>query len=185
MPGTLELLILGAVIGSNNFAAALALGALGQGHHRQRIVLVFTSFEFVIPLIGIWIGERFSRSMATPADWVGPLILALIGLWTVRSGIRHSSDDERLSRRAASWRGLVVMAALLSLDNLIIGFSLGLRHFNPLLIASVIAVFSAAFTWFGLGVGSAARRNWERHAKTAAGSLLLLISGAIWTGVIS
>ena len=50
MLGTL--IVLGVVIGANNLSAALALGALGHGHHRSRIVGVFAVFEFTVPLVG-------------------------------------------------------------------------------------------------------------------------------------
>ncbi|HUG45987.1 MAG TPA: manganese efflux pump, partial [Sphingomicrobium sp.] len=71
-----ELLILGAIIGSNNFATALALGALGQKVRRWRIVLTFGLFEFFIPLLGLWLGQRASGFVAGSVDWLGPALLA-------------------------------------------------------------------------------------------------------------
>jgi manganese efflux pump family protein len=150
----------------------------GQGHRRRQITAVFTAFEFAIPLFGIWLGEQVSRALARPADWVGPLALSMIGLWSILSAMRDQPNDETLARRAASGGGLVLLAGVMSVDNLIIGFSLGLRHFNPLAVAATIALFSAAFTWLGLSIGSAARRRRERFAKAAAG-LFLLTAGVV------
>ena len=44
----LQLLIIGVVIGSNNFATSLALGALGQEDKHRRILIMFGVFEFSI-----------------------------------------------------------------------------------------------------------------------------------------
>jgi hypothetical protein len=40
-----KMLLLGVVIGANNFSAALALGALAQAKRLLRIVTIFAAFE--------------------------------------------------------------------------------------------------------------------------------------------
>lgn len=178
----LELLVLGVVIGANNFAAALTLGTLGQKVRRGRIVLVFGVFEFVIPLVGIWLGRHAAERIADQAGWVGTALLAGVGLWTVSAAQRGNGDEARYAKRATTWRGLVVLAALLSIDNLIVGFSLGLGGREPLLLAGVIAAFAVAFAFIGLSLGARARRHHERWAETAAGVLLLLLAAATGSG---
>lgn len=174
----LELLVLGVVIGANNFAAALALGALGQKVRRGRIVLVFGVFEFAIPLVGIWLGRHAAERVTDHAGWLGTALLAGVGLWTVIAAQRGGDHEERYARRATTWRGLVLLASLLSIDNLIVGFSLGLGGAEPLLLAGVIATFAVAFAFIGLTLGAHARRHHERWAETAAGALLLLLAAA-------
>jgi putative Mn2+ efflux pump MntP len=180
----LQLLILGAVIGSNNLAAALALGALGQIKRRNRIVIVFGVFEFVVPLIGIAIGQTAASLIAESATWIGPTLLIGLGSLTVFAGLRLSTRrDEKLARRVTTWRGLVALALMLGIDNLIIGFSLGLGAIHALAAATTIAVFSIVFTWFGITVGGRLRRIWQNRAEIASGALLILLgilSGLGW-----
>ncbi|MFO8237169.1 MAG: manganese efflux pump, partial [Prochlorococcaceae cyanobacterium] len=137
----IDLLILGIVIGANNLAVALALGAMGQVERRWRVLVVFGVFEFTMPLLGIG-----------------------LGLLTVVAGVRNRRQDEKLARSATSWRGLTVLAFGLSLDNVVVGFSLGLGGSNPLAVATTIAWFSVLFTWIGMGLGRTSRRHWERVA---------------------
>ena len=47
---SVELSILGIVIGSNNFAVALTLVALGLKGYCYRVMFVFGLFEFALPL---------------------------------------------------------------------------------------------------------------------------------------
>ncbi|MFW6359417.1 MAG: manganese efflux pump, partial [Chroococcales cyanobacterium] len=137
-----KLLILGVVIGSNNLAAALALGVLGQAKQRWRVVFVFGLFEFFIPLVGIWLGKQLSNWIASNLEWLGSLLLLGLGLWSIYTGMRHRSAGEELAEKATTWTGLFLLATGLSLDNLIVGFSLGLRNINALVVATTIALFS-------------------------------------------
>jgi putative Mn2+ efflux pump MntP len=168
-----ELLVLGTVIGANNFSAALALGALGQARRRARILVVFGTFEFFVPLVGAAVGQAVALSLAGGGRWISSALLLTVGAMTVVAGIRGRDKDSRITRRVTSWRGLVILAAGLSADNLAIGFSLGLGQIEPLVLATTIAVFSTAFTWVGISLGDEMHRHWERRVEVAAGALLI------------
>ena len=168
-----QLLVLGAVIGSNNLAVSLALGALNQTARRLRIMFVFGAFEFFVPLLGIWIGAKLARTVGLPARGAGALLLVGFGLFVIISGIRKGEDHERLARQVTSWTGLVLLSMGLSLDNLLVGFSLGLGNADPLRVALAIMCFSVLFTWAGIHLGRVSQRNYERAAKIGAGVLLM------------
>jgi putative Mn2+ efflux pump MntP len=178
-----RLIILGVVIGSNNLAAGLALGALGQIPRLWRVVLVFGAFEFSIPLVGMWIGRASSRWIYDQAGWLSILLLVAVGIYVIVAALRESAD-EKLARRATTWGGLALLAAGLSIDNLIIGFSLGLRAYEPLTIAATIALFSMAFTAAGMKAGDVSRRRWERTVGVVAGALLLAVAALEAFGVL-
>lgn len=175
---------LGAVIGANNLATALALGALGQDKRRWRILSMFAVFEFSVPLLGLWLGQLASEYIAAQAGWLGPLMLAGLGVWTLFEATRRTSEQASLARWLTSWRGLVVLSATLSLDNLVVGFSLGLGGVGPLLMATIIMVFSVAFSWAGLEIGARSRRSYETPTELFSGLLLLGLAWADWTGAI-
>lgn len=138
--------------------------------------------EFVIPLVGIGLGRRASDVVAVHAGWVGTALLAGLGLWMLWSASRDPADNEVLARRATTWKGLLFVAIALSIDNLIVGFGLGLTGTRPVLVATTIAVFSMAFSWLGITLGSTARRHWERWAEAGAGVLLLGLAAANGVG---
>lgn len=179
------LLMLGLVIGSNNLAASLALGAFGQGKHWARILTVVAFFEFCIPLLGLWLGQNTAGFLAERAGWLGPALLAGIGLWTLFNALRGQDEDASLmAEKAATWGGMILLAGSLSIDNLLVGFGLGLGKRSPLLVASVIVCCSVAFTGLGLWLGSQAHERWRRRAEIAAAVMLLVLAGAAWLGWI-
>lgn len=178
----LELLILGVVVGSNNFATTLALGSLGQNDRRWRILLVFAVFEFGVPLLGLALGRRVSEQIADQVQWLGPLVIAGLGLWTLLVSTRTTPDAEKLARWLLDWRGLILLSAGLSVDNLVVGFGLGMGGVPVLLTATVIMACSVGFAWVGLALGALGRRELESPAEAISGGLLLAVAWMVWLG---
>jgi len=179
-----SLLVLGVVIGANNLAVSLALGALGQQSRALRIVAVFGLFEFTVPLIGIALGRELADRFAMAPGWLAPVLLIGMGGWAVVAALRKDIDAEALARRAATWGGLALLAASLSGDNLLIGLSLGLGQYAPLTLAAVIATCSMLFSWGGLRLGGVLRAAHRRLANVGAGLLLLAAGVALAGGVL-
>lgn len=177
-----QLLILGIVVGSNNFATSLALGSLGQVDRRWRILLVFAVFEFGVPLLGLALGRRVSGHITDQVHWLSPLLIAGLGLWTLLVSTRMSPDAEKLARWLSDWRGLILLSAGLSLDNLVVGFGLGMGKVPVLLTATVIMACSVGFAWVGLRLGALGRRDFESPAEAISGLLLLAVAGMVWAG---
>jgi putative Mn2+ efflux pump MntP len=176
------MLLLGVVIGANNFSAALALGALGQAKRRARIVAVFAVFEFVVPLVGAIVGQALAVTLAAGARWISAALLLAVGAFTIAAGVRDTNRDERIATAVTSWRGLLVLAAGLSADNLAVGFGLGLGRVEPVVLAGTIVVFSTVFTWVGISLGNDMRRHWERRSELVAGGLLVCLGVAAAAG---
>ena len=188
MPETVNeivtLLAFGIAIGANNFTVALTLGGMGQRKRQGRILLAFGVFEFFVPLIGVWLGQQASKTFADQASWIGPTLLALLGLVTIFTARRSRKDRQALARTVTSWLGLIILSAGLSIDNLIVGFGLGLGGISPLALATTIACCSVSFAWLGLLVGHRVHKNYEVAGNLTTGVLLLVLAGATLAGWI-
>jgi putative Mn2+ efflux pump MntP len=182
-----ELLAVGTVVGLNNFAVALMLGALGQRRRRWRIAGIFAGFEFTVPLIGLLLGSALANTLHDAGRLLGAALLVALGVMALRSATREvpggGSERDRVARRVTSRGGLVALAAGLTLDNLVVGFSLGLGDVEPLVLAGAIAFFATAFTLIGLEIGARGRRNFEKTARIASGLLLVALGLAVGLGV--
>jgi len=179
-----KLLALAAAIGANNLAASLALGAQGQARRWPRIALVFGAMEFSVPLVGIWLGRRAARWLGAAATWLGPTLLIGLGIWVATSPLRGRAAAKREARQVTTWGGLIVLAFGLAIDNVVVGFSLGLGDVDALLTAGVIAAGAVAFSITGLHLGRASRRAWEKSATIAAGVALVAIGAAVASGLL-
>ena len=179
-----QLLFLGAIIGSNNLAAALALGSLGQKEYRYRAVLVFGIFEFLMPLFGMYLGRQISTSVGEIAQYVAPALLAGLGFFAFYEAFFKEKTSQETADKLASWKGLILMEIGLSMDNLVAGFSLGLNDSkgSVWLLAAIISAFAMFYTYVGMSVGDKGKRSWETSAKAFTGALLLGLAAASLLG---
>ncbi|MEE4637448.1 MAG: manganese efflux pump [Wenzhouxiangella sp.] len=178
----LQLLIIGVVVAINNLVVALALGVMQQKRHRARILLVFGAFEFLVPLIGVWLGSTLAGALAEHTEWLGPVLLISLGLFTLFSARASGQDREKLAQSVTTWQGLVMLSAGLSLDNLLVGFSLGLGGTAPLLLAGTILIFSVSAAALGLQIGHRVQRHYEAIGAAVSGVLLIGLGAAMLAG---
>ena len=61
---------------------------------------------------------------------------------------------------------------------------MGLENASALQVAMTIAIFSAGFTWVGMGLGAGSRRHWEQYSEIAAGMLLIGLGVGSACGVL-
>lgn len=169
----LDLTLLGVIIASNNMSFALGLGAIGTNKYHMRILSVFTITEFTIPLIGLLLGRLLSSVIADYAGIIGSLILISLGFYTVYTVLNEKKGES--VEYLTSFKGLVLIALGLSTDNLVVGFSLGLRDVNPLKLAFFIASCSMLFTFIGLKSGKYIKNNMSKYIEALAGILLMVL----------
>lgn len=171
-----KLLTLGVVIGSNNLSVAFALGTMDIRSFWWRIILVFGIFEFVIPLVGLLIGQQLSTYIASYASYIGGGILLILGLFMIYKSFKANKKEEsNLLKKATSWLGIMSLSAALSIDNLIVGFSMGLQSFHPLTTSTVIAGSSVLFTIIGLNTGKRLKHRFRKVTDIFVAFLLFLL----------
>jgi len=171
----LKLILLVLPLGLDTFAVSAALGASGlPERHRLRVSLVLSAFETAMPLIGLAIGHRLGSAIGGAADYVAAGALVAVG------GYMLVADEEAEEQRVASLsrsRGLALLGlgVSVSLDELAMGFSIGLLHLS--VWAAVILIGVQAFVVAQLGLRLGARLGesiGERAEKIAALALIAL-----------
>jgi manganese efflux pump family protein len=178
----LELLLVSLAISLDTFAASLAIGAQGEERRGWRIAAAFGAVGALLLVLGLWVGGAVSTTVRELAEWLGALVLAALGLWTLRSSMRESPDDAL--EPATSGGGLLLLSAGLSIDNLVVGFGLGLHGTEPWLIGPVAGGVILATTLAGLAAGRAGYTWLGSWATRGAGVLLLLLAAALVLGWI-
>lgn len=181
LAGWVEVMLAGLVIGVDNLAAALALGALGQRARLVRIAAAFTVFGAIMPVVGALAGRGLAEAVAGVGAWLGAAVLAGLGGWMLVQAVRESGG-EAAAERVTGGRGLFLLAATLSLDNLAVGFGLGVGGTPPWAIGFVGGLSVFGLTVLGLRAGDAARVRWQRYAHLTGAALLLALALAMALG---
>jgi putative Mn2+ efflux pump MntP len=180
------LLVVAVSVGLDNFGASIGIGVTGIDRTTWiRIALVFGVFEAAMPVIGLLIGHSVARQLGTAADPLGGCLLGLTGSYIILTEL--SGDSQRFGRERRQIRGgkeLLLIAAALSVDNLVIGFALGTYRVEIVVAAVVFASVSAALTLIGLEIGNRIGERFGSRSELIGGVALILVGVAIGIGLL-
>jgi len=163
-------------VGLDNFAAAIGIGLAGvDARTRLQVTIVFGLFEAGMPVAGLLIGHGAAQSLGRTTRYVGGAMLVAAGLWLVLEA-RRSRDTGPESSKALPRRvnaRLVLTALGLSVDNLIVGFGLGVTKIPLALALIVFASVSVVLSLAGLEVGRRLGARMQRRSDELAGLVLI------------
>lgn len=173
---TLKLAGLIVPLGLDTFAVAAALGLSGMPRNSSlRVSLLFSAFEMGMPVIGFLAGRLAGSAVGSAADYLAIVILILVGLSMLRQGDQDVDQDR--ARRLARTSGLAAigLGLSISLDELAIGFTLGLLQLPILLAVLLIGLQAFALTQLGLALGARLGERLREGMEQLAGVALALL----------
>ena len=170
-------------VGLSNFAGAIGIGLAGvDGRTRLRVGIAFGLFEGLMPVVGLLIGDAVAGTIGHYGRYLGALLLVLTGLYTIWQGRRTGREES--SQGSLDLRHLLLLAVALSLDNLVVGFALGVYHVPIVAAALTMAVVSVGLSLLGLELGSRLGSKVSEYSEEAGGVVLILVGLAIGVGLI-
>ena len=126
-----------------------------------------------MPLIGLAAGRSLARAIGPAADYLAAAAVIAVGIWMLAS----RDEDDHAAGRIAGVSGLAMIALGLSIsmDELAIGFSLGLVRLPVIPVIVAIAVVAFAASQLGLALGSVISERLREHAEQVAGFALIAL----------
>lgn len=171
----LKLLAFVLPLGLDSFAIAAALGARRPtAAQRWRLSALFMLFEAGMPLIGLAVGAPIARLVGSAAEYVAAAVLIAVGAWMIFS---EEDNEEQAAGRmltAGGWT-VIVLGLSISLDELAIGFTLGLAHLSATAVIIAVAIQALIASQLGLALGARVGEAWRERAEMLAGVLLILL----------
>jgi putative Mn2+ efflux pump MntP len=160
----------------DTFILGSALGAAGiENRERLRTSLILSSFEAGMPVIGFLAGAGFGAAAGQWSAYVAAAVLAAVGAWMLWPRGADRDDEQvqlRLLQAARGW-AMVALGLSISLDELAIGFGIGLLALPLLALVVLIAVQAFIAAQLGLRLGSRIAERAKHAAQRLAGALLL------------
>lgn len=178
----IRLLALILPLAADTFAVSAALGMLRLARRRRvALSLTFAAFEGGMPLVGLALGALLGRLIGNLADYVA--IAALIGLGAYLLFQNDENEGARIERLVQS-NGITMLGAgvAVSLDELAIGFTLGLLGVPIVAALILIAVQAFAISQLGFFVGTKVSESIREGAERLAGLALIAIGGFVLLG---
>lgn len=164
------------------FAVAICKGlSIQQEHQKNTAVqalvtgLWFGVFQGAMPLIGYFVGARFSTLVGDFDHWIVFLLLALIG----GKMIRESREADSCPNPSFKPMAMLPLAVATSIDALAVGVSFAFLEVNVIEAASIIAATTFLLSAVGVRVGCFFGTRFKSRAELAGGLVLIAIGAKI------
>jgi putative Mn2+ efflux pump MntP len=163
-------------LGLDSFAVAAAIGAAqaATAWQRLRISLIFVVFEGGMPLIGVGLGAALAHGIGQVADYLAAAAVIGIGAWMLLAG-DEGQEDKAAGIASSHGLALVGLGISISLDELAVGFSMGLVRLPVVIVISAIALQAFVAAQLGLAIGAKIAEHWRERAERLAGIALILL----------
>jgi putative Mn2+ efflux pump MntP len=175
------LLLLGLVLPLclDTFAVAAALGMTGLSRReRVRYGLLFALFEGGMPLVGLLLGGALGRVVGGLADYLAIALLVGLGAFLLLAG--DEAEEERVRRlRSTTGPALLGLGISISLDELAMGFTLGLARVPVVLAVVLIAAQAFVVSQVGFHLGARVGERYREGAERLAGILLIALGALL------
>jgi len=160
----------------DTFAVSAALGATGlTRRQRVQVSFLFPAAEVLMPLVGVLVGREAARALSGAADYVATAVLFALAVFLLVEDAAGESERANALRRAGGW-AILPLALVLALDELALGFAIGLLRLSLAAVVIIIAVQAVVASQLGLLLGERVSGRVRESAERIAGVALLGIA---------
>jgi len=172
----LEILFIAIGLAMDAFAVSLAAAASGLAKGRRaafRLSFHFGLFQFMMPVIGWFLGSRVARYVSAYDHWVAFGLLAFVGVRMIRAGLKEGEQDYRTDPSRGMM--LVTLSVATSIDAMAIGLSLAMVRVSIWYPCVMIGVVTATLSLVAIRLGTRLGTAFGRRMEIVGGVILLLI----------
>ena len=147
-----------------------------KGTHLVTAGLYFGGFQALMPMLGYFLGSRFSAYITAVDHWIAFGLLVIIGGNMVREAC---SQEEEQADESIAVGTMLVLAVATSIDALAVGITLAFLQVDIFSAASYIGIATFCLSVLGVKVGNLFGCRWRARAELAGGIILILLGTRI------
>lgn len=173
----LELFILAIGLSMDAFAVSICKGLAVKRIDIKKAAIVglwFGGFQALMPMIGYFLGSRFSNAIQSIDHWVAFILLSLIGANMIREAMSKDEDAGRDSG-SLSFKTMLMLAVATSIDALAAGITFAFLDVDIALAAGMIGCTTCIISMAGAKVGSVFGTKYKSKAEMTGGAMLILL----------
>ena len=170
----LEILILAVGLSMDAFAVSICKGLAVKRIDMGKAGIVglwFGGFQFLMPTLGFFLGDRFAVVLTNFGPWVAFVLLAIIGVNMVRESF---GGDEKLDDDYSA-KAMLPLAVATSIDAFAVGVSFAAMQVNILPAAGLIGCITCLLSAIGVRVGALFGDKYRAPSERIGGIVLILI----------
>ena len=154
------------------FSLALIYGTQGIAKKDKLLLsLIVGVYHFMMPLIGVIIGNLITSKILINTNILVGIILSLIAVEMIISSFKETNNKFLLT-----FPSYLIFGLSVSIDSLTTGIGLSLITKNCIFSSTVFCITSMLFTYLGLNLGDTLNRKYGK-ISTILGGMVLFILG--------
>jgi len=173
--GFWDIFLIGVGLSMDAFAVSICKG-LSVGKVRPKHAAIaggyFGGFQFLMPVIGYFLGVQFQSLITNIDHWIAFVLLALIGGNMIRESFSKEEDDIDSD---FSFKRMVVLAVATSIDALAVGVTFAFLSVNIWSASILIGITTFVISAAGIYIGGYFGNKFQSWASLAGGIILILI----------
>ena len=170
---------------SLSFDAMAVAAANGAKHHQMsfskalRIAFSFGLFQFLMPLIGWYIGAGLSKFISNYDHWIAFFLLNVLGIKFIFESLKTVEEKEI---DIHNWKILVLLSLATSIDALIVGVTFAFLPIEIWTSLLIIGTTTFILSLLSIYIGKKCGERWGKKAEIIGGLILILIGIKILLG---
>ncbi|MCD4719450.1 MAG: manganese efflux pump MntP family protein [Desulfobacula sp.] len=170
-------------------ASAVCLSAAAAGYAKDgraifRLSFHFGLFQFLMPVLGWFLGIRFVFYFKAFDHWVAFFLLAFVGIRMIREGMDTSSEVQK--NDPSRGMTMVMLSVATSIDALAVGLSFAMLDVNIWYPSIIIGVITAGMSFAAIKIGAGLGVLFGKRMEIFGGIVLVIVGSRIlYTHLIS
>jgi putative Mn2+ efflux pump MntP len=174
--GIIEILLI--AVGLSLDAFAVAVGASSSGmisdiRSKFRISFHFGLFQFLMPVIGWFMGATIEPLVKNFDHWIAFALLFYVGIKMIKESF--NKKEETAKGNPSKGMMLIVLSVATSIDALVVGFSLALINVRIWQPSVIIGVVTGILSLLGIYIGGFLGAKFGSKMEFVGGLVLIFI----------
>ena len=173
-----DLILIAVSLSMDAFAVSICKGLSVRKVSLQHAMICgvwFGGFQFLMPALGYFLGDRFAALLTKFGPWIAFVLLALIGANMITESF---GGDEQLDDDYSA-KAMLPLAIATSIDALAVGVTFAFLQVSLIPAVSTIGIITFVISVLGVKIGNVFGMKYKSKAEFAGGVILILIGGKI------
>ena len=169
----LEVIFIGIGLSMDAFAVAVCKGLSMKNIKIKNFIIIglyFGFFQFLMPVIGYFLGNGFEKIVQSVAHWIAFLALLIIGSGMISDSSEENNNDDKIN-----FKTMIFLAIATSIDALAVGITFAFYDVNIFYSALFIGIITFSLSIIGCFIGHKFGDKFKNKAEIFGGIILILI----------
>ena len=169
-----DLILIAVSLSMDAFAVSICKGLSVRKVSLQHAMICgvwFGGFQFLMPVLGYFLGDRFAALLTKFGPWIAFVLLALIGANMIKESF---GGDEQLDDDYSA-KAMLPLAVATSIDAFAVGVGFAAMEANIVVAALLIGCTTFTLSAIGVKVGAVFGDKYRAVSERIGGLVLILI----------